>query len=209
MISFHCRGLCISTPLGCSFTFLWLRLFLIFSQVLISYWCELHLFHHSIYILDILIVLILSACGLNSFLKNILDGIELLPFRVFYVIKHKRDDQNRFMYISNIYFLHLNHVYIYRKISMFTYLLFAHALTSSIKLVGKKMQNGRREKCFSSSFSSYRMLSHIKIKTSALHEIRAYLLHLNYSWSITFNDFRLEEQNLFFSVYWTQWRHVV
>lgn len=92
---------------------------------------------------------------------------------------------------------------------MFTYLLFAHALTSSIKLVGKKMQNGRREKCFSSSFSSYRMLSHIKIKTSALHEIRAYLLHLNYSWSITFNDFRLEEQNLFFSVYWTQWRHVV
>ena len=43
------------------------------------------------------------------------------------------------------------------------------------------------------------MLSRIEIRASMLHKIRVCLLQLNYSWSIEFNDFQLEEMNSIFS----------
>ena len=91
--------------------FLWMRLFLIFNQILIFYWCGLHLLHNSLYILGFLVVLILTACSLNSFVNNILDDIESQSLCVFCVIMHNHDDENRVIYISIIYFLHLNRVY--------------------------------------------------------------------------------------------------
>ena len=91
--------------------FLWMRLFLIFNQILIFYWCGLHLLHNSLYILGTLIALILIACSLNSVVNNILDDIELQSLCVFCVIMHNHDHKNRVIYISNIYFLHLNRVY--------------------------------------------------------------------------------------------------
>ena len=91
--------------------FLWMRLFLISNQTLTFYWCDLHLLHNSLYILGILIVLILIACSLNSFVNNTLDDTESQSLCVFCVIMHNHDDKNRVIYISNIYFLHLNRVY--------------------------------------------------------------------------------------------------
>ena len=73
--------------------------------------------------------------------------------------------------------------------------------TKRCRVVGEKNNFFHLQRFLLWNAIKYRMSSRIEIKTSMLNGILVSLLHLNYSWSIEFNDFRIEELNLIFSVY--------